>query len=263
MIQHGTRSIKSASVNAQTKQSVKPEPARLDRAAYRAKVKKFSVDQLYTELNDIFGGMSDWYARAAEVVTELESRGERLRGIPDLPLLRQIASGRVSPEIPAIFRTPAVRDEVCRLPISDQEKLAANPIVAVYEPTKDGKFDTRMVDLSEVDKATMPIVNQVLSPKGIRTPEEQKAHLAITQKVTPAMKVEKVIAQTAAKYIDEDVPSEDLDYSIPLKLTKSEYRMICDSAIERGLTKGQMVRRLMLQSGALNALKSKRQPVSC
>jgi hypothetical protein len=263
MIQHNTRSIKPASVNTKGKQPAKPESVRFNVAAYEETLKKFSVDQLYTELNGIFDGLSDWYLRASKCVAELESRGERLRGLPDLAIIRKIAAGQVSPDVPSVFRNQAIRDEVCRLPIRDQEKLAANPVVAVYEPTKDGKFDTRMVDLTKVDRASKPIVNQVISPEGIRTPEEQKAHLAITAKITPAMKAEKVIAQTAAKFIDEDVPNEPLEFSVTGKVTASEYKMLRVSAAEQGLTMAQLIRRLLLRSGALKTIKSKRQPVSC
>lgn len=102
----------------------------------RKEVASLSNEELRKELVDRLCISVEHLVRVAALVAELESRGENLRGlrIGLLPYLRQIAAGKLVPEIVVKFAgSPNSIRAIGNLPVTEQLKIARGE--REYQPT--------------------------------------------------------------------------------------------------------------------------------
>ena len=215
----------------------KPVNNGIDLSAIEAELRPLSTENLRGIYVECHGKAAEFMARAAMCVKLMEERGDDVKGFP--VVYRRIACGQVLPELAWKFiESPMqVRAIVERLPIPDQKRLAASPVLPVVEPDAGGGFTHRMTHLPQ---APAEIVKQVIGPEGVRSPEEQIAYLA-TQKAK---------ASIAAK-AKSKVQEERLDCSVTVRLTKSEWDALTINAIRNGVKPAQLARQGLQRSGVL------------
>lgn len=220
-----------------------------DPEAIKAELRKLPTDQLRTFIADCIGKTADFVYGVAMALEVMDERKESFTGIPRINVYRKVAAGQLLPELVIPFSAAPGWEDIFRAPIRDQQRIAKNPIVPVAESAEGGGFTTRMVDLTRAPRET---VRQVLGDEGIRTPEEQIAY------VRTMMRAPLAAPALASRFTDESEPDEPLEHSVTGKVTASEYKAIRIMAAEQGLTLAQVVRRLLLRSGALKSDKRKR-----
>ena len=170
-------------------------PDAIDLAAIEAELRPQSTDRLKARFFECYDGAARLIAEAAVCIKLMSERGENLAGIPMAGTFKRIAAGQILPELVWKFIESPNRQRVERLPLEDQKRLVANPMVPIVEPRHEPGtgYTTRMVDLS---KAPTDVAKLAIGYDGIRTPEEQIAELA-AQKASPkrtlaAMKEEEI-----------------------------------------------------------------------
>jgi hypothetical protein len=219
---------------------------RIDLAAIESELRPLSSEKLRFRFVECYNGAAKLIAQAAVCVKLLKERGDSMTGIPMTGTYLRIASGQVLPELVWKFIESPHRQKVERLPIDDQRRLAANPVVPVVEP-KPGKgngYTTRMQDLT---KATPEVAKIAIGPDGIRSPEEQLAFIG-TQKARP-------ILAKATSDDEPEAPAEPLRHQITVKLTASELEAIRIHAAYAHVSESEIVRRFLIRSGAFDAPK--------
>lgn len=95
----------------------------------------WSTPDLKAELAKLLGFSAENLTRLSIIVTELESRGEDLKSIHMglLPILRQIASGELLPDIVVLYAgQPALLKGISKLHVDEQKRIASGE--AKYEP---------------------------------------------------------------------------------------------------------------------------------
>lgn len=155
--------------------------AEQDAAGLRESVRVASTDELKAELARLLGFSADNLLRLAIITQELESRGVDLSSIRLglLPLLRQIACGKLLPEIVVMFAgTPAAIHRLCKLPITEQREIAeGRKVFTSLRSTKrkgcqekaDYAFDEN--DATEAAIFHMNELGRLLSTEGIERHE--------------------------------------------------------------------------------------------
>jgi hypothetical protein len=212
----------------------------IDMTVIEAELRPMPAEQLKFHFFSSFNGAARFIARAAVCVKLLEERGEKLTGMPMIGTFRRIASGQIDPALVWKFVDSPNRQRVERLPLNDQRKLVDKPVVPVVEPQPDGKFTTRMVDLT---RAGSDVGKLVIGPDGLRSPEEQMVY----------------IGQQKARPISIKPPedlAEPLVHSRTIKLTDSELEAIRIQAAIARKTEGEILRRFLIQSGAFKRPKT-------
>lgn len=208
----------------------------VDLAAIETELRPLSTEKLRSTFVESYGKAAEFIARAAVCVKLMEERGESLHGLPQLQLFRRVASGQLLADLVWKFIDSPARQVVERLPLPDQKRLASNPVLPVVEAAVGGGYTQRMTDLTKVSKA---VVRQVIGDEGIRTPEEQIAHIASSKNRVPVAPTKSPVAE------------EPLTRSVTVKLTDSEWRALNINATRSGLTPALMARRGLIQSGVL------------
>lgn len=237
-------------MNASKPKTRKPS---LDLDAVKAELRLLTTDELHAIYNECVEKTAEYTLRAAVALVFIEERTKKkFVGVPYAGIYRKIAAGQILPELACEFIASPGKVDIFYAPPEVQQRLAKEPTVPVAEPTQNGGFTTRMIDLRKAPRET---VRQVVGDDGIRTPEEQIAYIK-TERRPP-------VAPPAPRYIDENNTDEPLKYSVTGKVTATEYKAIRIMAAEQGLTLAQVVRRLLLRSGALEPTKVKRRSAVC
>lgn len=201
----------------------------IDLSAIEAKLRTRSSDHLRQRFLECYGGAAQLIAEAAVCVRLLMERGEDLCGVPMAGTFRRIAEGQVLPEVVWKFIESPNRQKVERLPLSDQRRLAADPMVPVAEGQT-----IRKIDLT---KAPPEVAKVVLGPDGIRSPEEQRAYLG-QQKVRTAQ------AKRPA------TPAVAFDRTLTIGFATTEFSAMIENAARAGLSDRDYVRHVLERSGA-------------
>lgn|GEM_PF-4914256 len=215
----------------------------IDITVIEADLRPQSTEKLKFRFFECYNGAARFIAEAAVCVKLLKERGDTLTGLPMVGTFLRIASGQISADLFWTFLESPNRRFVERLPLEDQKRLAANPMVPVVEAKPDGGFTTRMIDLT---KAPAETVKLALGDDGVRSPEEQISHLCM-QKAKPP------VVRASAEEIDRDEP---LNHQIAVKLTDSELEAVKIQAAVARLSEGQLVRRMLIQAGAFKRPKN-------
>lgn len=98
-----------------------------------------STDELKKELADLLGFTASNLVRLAVVVKELEQRGEDLSGIKLglLPILRQIASGKLLPEIVVMYAgQAALIKKISTMPLEEQKQVVSKQRIVTLPPPR-------------------------------------------------------------------------------------------------------------------------------
>lgn len=201
--------------------------------AIEAELSRLSTDKLKAVFRESFGKAAEFIARAAICVKLMEERGESLVGIPQVDIFRRIASGRILPEVAWAFADSPGRVAVFRLPMPDQKKIAINAVYPVASVLADGRIDSRMVDLT---RASKEVIGQVVSPKGLRSIEQQIAYLSEREDEMEAM--------SEAGKVDP-LPRHR---SVTVKLTDEEYQSLVINAARLNMKPYELARSGLLRS---------------
>lgn len=215
----------------------------IDLAAIEVELRPLSAEKLRSRFFECYHGAARFIAEAAVCVKLLKERGNSLDGIRYVGTYLRIASGQVLPEIVWRFIESPNRQRVERLPLDDQKRLAVNPMVPVVEPKPGGGYDKRLIDLTT---APPEVARLAVGPDGIRSPEEQLAHLGsqkIAQKARPASKANEVV-------IEDEPVSEPLSRSVTIRLAASELEVLRIHAAKADLSVPDMARRFLIRAGA-------------
>jgi len=201
----------------------------IDIAAIEAELRPQSTAKLKVRFFECYGGAARLIAEAAVCVRLLTERGEDLRGMPMVGTFRRIADGQVLPELVWKFIESPNRQRVERLPMSDQKRIAADPMVPVAEGQT-----VRKIDLTQ---ASAEVAKVVIGPDGIRSPDEQRAYLG-QQKVRTAQ------AKRPA------TPAAAFERTLSIGFTTTEYAALIENAARTGLSDRDYVRHVLERAGA-------------
>jgi hypothetical protein len=97
----------------------------------RAVAAQMTTEELKSDLATLLGYTADTLARLACIVSELEGRGEDLSELKIglLPILRQIADGKLLPDLVVMLSgKPGVLFTSAKLPVSEQKKIIEGKI---------------------------------------------------------------------------------------------------------------------------------------
>ncbi|OWY61584.1 hypothetical protein B7486_63035, partial [cyanobacterium TDX16] len=208
-----------------------PQHESIDLAAIEAELRPQSSERLKVRFFECFKGAAEFIAEAAVCVMLLEERGEELTGIPYVGTYRRIAAGQVDPSAFWRFIESPNRQRVERLPLPDQKRLAADPMVEIAEGST-----VRKVDLTQ---APREVAKVVIGPDGIRSPDEQRAFLG-------QQKAKAMVRPTAKTAL----PKERRDRRLPLMLTTAEMSALMDNAAGEGLSDHDYAIRMLERAGA-------------
>lgn len=214
-----------------------PRQSEIDFEAIKAELREKSSEELWKEFHHYNDQTIYAVVRMALVVSEMVERGEDTSHIVGKDSLLKIADGRILPEVAWKFIASSNRRKIESLPISAQRKLVENPAVPVIEPLENGKYTTRMMDVSDMPATVFDVA---IGPEGPRPPEEQIACLAQKKQVD-------AIASKAKS--DDNTPSEPLTRSVSIKLTESEDEALKIAAAKARISPAQMARRMLLKGG--------------
>jgi len=124
--------------------------------SYTTKLSKFSVAELFSELQANAKQTLERFVRYAAVVGELAQRGigvESLK-VPNYDTLVMVANGKLLPEVAMTYQCcPVVINGMRRLSLSAQEKLMVDGTVDVVRNTPLGfkKVNVPLIGLSVID----------------------------------------------------------------------------------------------------------------
>lgn len=201
----------------------------IDIAAIEAELRPQSTAKIKVRFFECYGGAARLIAEAAVCVRLLTERGEDMRGMPMVGTFRRIAEGQVLPEVVWKFIESPNRQKVERLPLSDQKRLVADPMVPVAEGQT-----VRKIDLTQ---APPEVAKVIIGPDGIRSPEEQRAYLG-QQKVRAAH------AKRPA------TPAATFDRTLTVGFTTTEFSALIENAARTGLSDRDYVRHVLDRAGA-------------
>ena len=211
------------------------QPEHIDITAIEAELRPLSTARLKLRFFECYNGAANLIAEAAVCVRLLMERGEDLKGVPMVGTFRRVADGQVLPEVVWKFIESPNRQKVERLPLSDQKRLAADPMVPVAEGQT-----VRKIDLTQ---APPEVAKVVIGPDGIRSPEEQRAYLG-QQKVR------------AAHTKRPATPAVTFDRSLTVGFTTAEYASLIENAASSGLSDRDYVRHALDRAGAFKRPKA-------
>lgn len=212
-------------------------PEAIDIAAIEAELRPQSTEKLREHFAGCFGGAARLIAEASVCVKLMKERGENLTGVPMVATFLRVAEGQVDANLIWKFIESPNRQLVARLPLSDQKRLAADPLVPVIEPKPEGGYTKRFIDLTG---APAEVARLVVGPDGIRSPEEQMAFIG-SQNARQAI--------GRASVADEPV-GEPLSRQITVRLTASEDRDLKIEAAKNGVSLAEQARRFVLRGMA-------------
>jgi len=201
----------------------------IDIGAIEAELRPQSTAKLKVRFFECYSGAARLIAEAAVCVKLLNERGDSLSGVPMVGTFRRIAEGQILPELVWKFIESPNRLRVERLPLDDQRRLAADPMVAVAEGQT-----VRKIDLTQ---ASAEVANVVIGPDGIRSPDEQRAYLG-QQKVRTAQ------AKRPA------TPAATFDRTLTVGFTTTEFSALIENAARAGLSDRDFVRHVLERAGA-------------
>ena len=217
-------------------------PESIDLDAIEASLKDMEPGKLKLRFFECYTGAARLMAEAAVCVKLLKAADQPLTGIPMVGTFLRIASGQIDPQLVWEFIESPNRSLVERLPLDEQERLAADPMVPVVEPRNDKNysagFTQRLVDLRT---APREVARLAIGPAGIRNAEDQIRELT-TPKRRPAP--------------PEPTPEvEPVNQRLLVKLTAAEYQALRHHAADDGVTESEMARQFLRQAGAFKRLK--------
>ena len=201
----------------------------IDIAAIAAELRPQSTAKLKLRFFECYSGAARLIAEAAVCVKLLIERGEDLKGVPMVGTFRRVAEGQILPELVWKFIESPNRQRVERLPLDDQRRIAADPMVAVAEGQT-----VRKIDLTQ---APPDVAKVVIGPDGIRSPEEQRAYLG-------QQKVREAHARRPA------TPTTAFDRTLTVGFTTTEFSSLIENAARAGLSDRDYIRHLLDRSGA-------------
>ena len=169
----------------------------------------------------------------AIMVSLLKERGEKMEGIRYAGMWLGIAEGHIDLNVcDEEFLQSPNRARIHALPVPDQKRIAANPMVPVIERTSDGKdFTTRMMDVK-----TMPpdLARVVITSAGITPPDELKAKLtAQARRTTPPPMIEE--------------SGEHRTRSLTVKITEHDWEEVRIEAARARISEANAAYRIMLR----------------
>lgn len=141
-------------------------------------VNKIEIHTKWTELGDALKNLSKYIVEAGKCVAWIldndpEARDKfRKNGITPMTYsnLDKVGRGTLLPEL---FYYPSF----ARLPIDQQRKVLTGDVIEMVRQP-DGSYDSKKVDLL---RAAPDVINRVVGPKELRTPEEQRRILEKTK----------------------------------------------------------------------------------
>lgn len=207
-------------------------------------LKAMTTAELWAEFKTVWGQTASNLARLAVLWCELRERGEDLTPLqnPLTSFLPDVAEGRLSPRALLLFNGRyALIQAVQQMVVEDQEALATMPAVPVLQ--LDGSVVKVRPSALSVAQA-----RQVLSPQGIRTPAQQKRHMA------PAP-----VARTKAPATPAPRPEDDAeDFSDELSvltevlgLTTGQVKDLVENAEASGRAIAAYVLDVLIEAGAV------------
>lgn len=223
------------------------ETESIDLAAIEARLQKKSTKELWSHFEECLGSAAVFLADAAVTLKILEDRGEDLSDVAMIGTFRRIAAGQVDPRLVWKFMASPARHIVEQLPLPDQRRLVANPMVPVVEKTPDGKLTSRMWDFATAPRR---VVEQVVSPDGILNEDQQRLNAVRKEAAT------RIVAKSA-KQEDSEI-LEPLRHQVTAKLTDSEYQALKMHAALNKCSERELVRRGLLMSGYLKLPRASR-----
>jgi hypothetical protein len=209
--------------------------------AIEAELRPKSTEELRFRFHECYTGGAKLIAEAAICVKLMQERGESFTGMPLIGMYRKVASGQIPPELVWEFLDSPNKQFVTTLPMDDQKRLVANAMVPVVEAKPEGGFTKRLVDLRTAPKE---VAKLVCGPDGIRTIEEQMAHLG-AQKARP----------TAAPTKAEEI-QEPLSHQVTIKVTDSELQALKIRAALNGVEVPAIVRTFLAGTEAFKRPKT-------
>jgi hypothetical protein len=222
--------------------SVRSDLPTIDMAKILDELRPLSPAKLFACFDESLGATAFYFARAAGCVFLLKERGEDTSHLKMVGVFLRIASGQILPEITAMFmRYASVRVRVEQLPLPDQRRLVTNPMVLFARPLPGGGFDSQMIDLT---KAAPVIVKQVIGPDGIRSLEEQQAHIVMEQSAETAKALRPKRKQVVHRRNIRFDLTEDTDQAIRVAAAKS------------GVSEGGWILECLFRHGELKRPKS-------
>lgn len=232
---------------------------------------KIETAALKAELADSLRTTADGLVRMADIVAELQTRGEDLS---DLRLgivtwLRKIAAGQVLPEIVVRYQgSPQLLRHVSSLPISDQQRFAdGDPVKLIVDLSGDHR-------LVEPLKLTRDQLTQVFAVDHVRDDTEQIMVMETrrnrpTKTESQARRVRgdkdkggvfvgrafaehaEVLTALADLASPEKPDSGDRSQPATAPLTEAEHRKLSVAAANAGISRAELIRRTLRAAGLI------------